>query len=147
MKVCSVLVPVNFYLLMTQFILTIVADYTKDNNVNSTIDAYKGETALDFTTESNYIIALIKAFYVLQGIELLSMLVSFTTFLNKLTVLKIILHLVSDLSLGWFIWQKWISYKILVPFLLGGVGSCSLELLSLFYVFRRKLNNDFKQFY
>lgn len=148
MKANDILIPVKFFLLMTQIILTIVADYTKSNNINSQIDYYKSTILIDFNIELNSLNKLIIAFYVLQIIELVSMFLSFTIFLHKVTAVSIILHGVADLCLCWFIWQYWISEKFIIILIIGSIIPLALELLGILTVVKyRKINQDYKFFY
>jgi len=148
MKPTKILLPINFYTIITQIILTIVVDYTKESNIEKQLEYYKNEVDIDYTTEMNKLNRLIVASYILLSLELISMFVSWTIFINKLTVFKIILHLISDLCLCWFIWQSWISEKFWIVFTLGCICCLILEFFGLINArFLRRIDKEHKYFY
>lgn len=144
----DILIPIKFFLLMSQFILTIVVDYTKLNNINSEIEYYSSSQVLDQASLTQKMNSLILALYILQCVELLSMFMSYTMFMHKLTSLSIILHGVADLCLCWFIWQFWIMDKFWIILTIGGIIPVALEVISFLYIMKfRKINLDYKYFY
>mmetsp|Transcript_36541 Transcript_36541/g.37937 ORF Transcript_36541/g.37937 Transcript_36541/m.37937 type:complete len:146 (+) Transcript_36541:5-442(+) len=138
MKPHEILVPMKFYVLMTQFILTIVVYYTKESNVSEQIEHYKTVEELVFEDEENYLNNLLIASYAFMSFELLTLLLSLTIFLNRIICFQIVFHAIADLCLCWFIWQSWISEKFWIVLTLGCIVPVLLEIIGMFYSIRKK---------
>jgi len=144
----DILIPLKFFLIMAQFILTIVVDYTKLNNINSQIDYYSASQVLNQLSLTQQMNHLILALYILQCIELLLMFISYTMFMHKLTSLSIIFHGIANLCLCWFIWQFWIMDKFWIILTIGGIIPVAIEIITYLYIMKfRKINLDYKYFY
>lgn len=148
MKAANILIPIKFFLIMIQFILSIVADHTKGNNINSKIEFFKQSELIDYDLENAHLVRIFIVFYVFQSVNLVITLSSYTMFYNKLNFLSIIFLFVSNLCLAWFIWQSWISDKLIISLIIGSILPFVLECLTILHiVIIKRHNTEFKFFY
>ena len=80
MKPNEIIIPIKFYTLMIQFILTIVVQYTFSSNVDKYILVNSNEQDLTFDNVKAKINNQVIVAYVLQSVELLSLISSQTIF-------------------------------------------------------------------
>ena len=148
MKAEEIIIPIKFYMYIIQLILSTVAHYTINNNINSEIIYYKEkETILEYNNEYNYYNNIFVTIYVIQTIIIITIISSINLFFNKLSLLSIVLSLYSNLCLCWFIWQKWIANKILISLIIGNVLPLILEIIGILYIiYKKKGRKNYKFF-
>lgn len=147
MRAHQILIPMKFYSIIIQLILTIVVCYTKSANINAQIEKFKDEQELDYDSENSSLNKLIIASFVLLSVELIMLFMSYTIFLNKANTFQIIFHTIADLCLSWFIWKIWISEKYWVVFSVGVIIPFIMEVWSLLTTFKRKIVVGHEYFY